>query len=231
MNDILSRPPDNNGIINMLPEELSKENKQKQKKFGSMMFMYDLMQEHIVRPRLHKANPQKHREILNALISEQKDSRILEIACGTGGAIHFFNNRNEYTGLDLSYPMLKQAVKKSRNKNFKSCRFIQGNAEELLFDDQSFDFVLMDTALHMIPEYKKAIAETTRVLKKKGIFICTTPTLGINADFDKKWIRITEKRGINTFTEDAIRRICLENELDFSRYATNGGILYFKAQK
>ena len=223
--------PDKNGIIRVLPPDLSEENRQRLKKFGAFMIIYDFAQEHLVRPRIHKANPQRHRKILKTLISPIKKSHILDIACGTGGAIPYFDGSNEYTGLDISYAMLKQAVKKAKKKSFRKSRFIQGNAEELLLGDESFEFVLMDTALHMIPKYQLAIAEAARVLTKGGVFACSTPVVEISKDFDATWKKISDKRGLHSFTEEDIEQVCSHNGLMYSRYDTNGGVLYFQAQK
>jgi len=195
------------------------------------MFLYDFAQDHFVRPRLHKADPQRHREILKNLISPVKNSHVLDIACGTGGAIPHFDSSNEYTGLDLSYSMLKQAVKKAKNKSFQKSIFIQGTAEELLFDDESFEFVLMDTALHMIPKYQLAISEAARVLTKGGIFVCSTPVIGISKEFDATWKKISDKRNLHSFAEEVIDDVCSRNGLSYRRINTNGGVLYFQAQK
>ncbi|MBW2332903.1 MAG: methyltransferase domain-containing protein [Deltaproteobacteria bacterium] len=210
---------------------MEKENIQRINKFGAFMFLYDFVQEHFVRPRLHKADPQRHREILKNLISLVKKSHVLDIACGTGGAIPHFDSSNEYTGLDLSYSMLKQAVKKAKKKSFKKSRFIQGNAEGLLFEDESFGFILMDTALHMIPKYQLAISETARVLTKSGVFVCSTPAIGINKEFDITWKKISDKRDLHSFTEKNIEDVCSRNGLSYRRINTNGGVLYFQAQK
>ena len=223
--------PDKKGIIRALPNELSEENRQRLKKFGIFMFLYDFAQNRFVRPRIHKADPQRHREILENLISRVKNSHVLDIGCGTGGAVTHFDSSNEYTGLDLSYSMLKQAVKKAKRKSFQKFLFIQGNAEELLFDDESFEFVLMDTALHMIPKYKLAIAETARVLKKGGVFLCSTPVVGISKEFDTTWKKISDRHGIHSFTEADIQDVCSRNSLNYSHLDTNGGVLYFRAQK
>jgi SAM-dependent methyltransferase len=51
--------------------------------------------------------------------------------------------------------------------------------EEPLFAKGAFDLVVMDTALHLIPDCDKALAETARVLKHSGAFVCSIPTLGI----------------------------------------------------
>ena len=223
--------PDKNGIIRALPSELSEVNRQRLKQFGAFVFLFDFAQYYFVRPRIHKADPQRHREILKKLISPVKKSHVLDIACGTGGAIPYFANSNEYTGLDLSYSMLKQAVKKAKKKKFPKLKFIQGNAEKLLFEDESFDFVLMDTSLHMIPKYQLAISEAARVLTKGGVFVCSTPVVGISNDFDATSKHISNKHGLHSFTEDNIKEVCSRNGLFYSRYDTNGGVLYFRAQK
>jgi len=223
--------PDKNGIIRALPSELSEGNRQRLKQFGVFMFLFDFAQDHFVRPRIHKADPQRHWEILKKLIASVKKSHVLDIACGTGNAIPHFANSNEYTGLDLSYSMLKQAVKKAKRKSFQKFRFVQGNAEELLFDDESFEFVLMDTALHMIPKYQLAIAETARVLKKDGVFLGSSPVVGISKEFDATWKKISDKRSLHSLTEEEIEEVCSRSGLSYCRKDTNGGVLYFHAQK
>ncbi len=127
--------------------------------------------------------------------------------------------------------MLKQAVKRAKKKMFQKMHFIQGNAEELFFDDESFEFVLMDTSLHMIPKYQLAIAETARVLKKDGVFLCSTPVVGISNDFDTTWKKISARHAIHSFTEADIQDVCFRNGLNYSHLDTNGGVLYFRAQK
>ena len=224
-------PPDKNGIIKALAGELSEENRQRLKKFGTFMFLYDFVQDHFVRPRLHKADSLRHREILKNQISQVKDSYVLDIACGTGGAIPLFDSSNDYTGLDLSYAMLEQGVKKAKKQLFRRYRFVQGNAEHLLFEDESFDFVLMDTALHMIPKYQRAIEEAGRVLTKDGVFFCSTPVVGINSEFDATWKRIAGKRALHSFSEDDIKAVCSSSGLIYNLIDTNGGVLYFHTQK
>ena len=223
--------PDKHGIIKALPEKLSEQNRQRLHKFGAFMCLYDVVQDHFVRPHLHNADPQKHREILKNLIAPVKNSRVLDTACGTGCAIPHFDSSNEYTGLDLSYSMLKRAVKKVKKKSFEKSLFIQGTAEHLLFDNESFEFVLMGTALHMIPNYQLAISETARVLTKDGIFVCTTPAAGISEVFDTTWKKIADKRNLHSFTQEDIVDVCSRNSLRYRRIDTNGGVLYFQAQK
>lgn len=223
--------PDRYGIIRALPEKLSEANLQKQRKFGSFMFLYDFIQDYFVRPHIHKASAQRHRNNIKAQLASVKNLRVLDVGCGTGAAIPYFDSSNDYTGLDLSYAMLKEARKKLGKKPFTRSMLIQASAEKLPFGNGSFDFVLMDTTLHMIPEYRSAISEIARVLTAEGVWVCTTPILGLNEAFDAKWKRISGKRGLHSFTEENLREDCLQNGLSYRRYDTNGGVLYFTASK
>jgi ubiquinone/menaquinone biosynthesis C-methylase UbiE len=222
---------DRNGIIRTLPGELSEANRKRINKFGIFMFMYDFIQDHWVRPRIHKANPRRHREIMHEAIAPVKEKAVLDIACGTGAAIAHFNRSNDYTGLDLSYSMLRQAVKKAKTRGFRNYTLIEGNAEELLFTDESFDFVLIDTSLHMIPEYQMCMSEVARILKRGGDLICSCPTAGINKEFDDLWVKIAPKRHLHALKESDFQSICAHNGLSYDRIGINGGVLYFRARK
>ena len=222
---------DRNGIVKALPDELSEENRKRLSKFGIFMFLYDFVQYHFVRPRLHKADPKRHSDILRELISPVRNSRVLDIACGTGAAIEYFASSNEYSGLGLSYSMLRQAVRKAEKKSFRKARLVQGNAEDLVFDDNSFDFVLMDTALHMIPDYHRAVSEVARVLINSCTFLCSTPAAGISGEFDAGWRKIADRRSLNSLTENDIKNVCSMNGLKYRFIDTNGGMLYFSCMK
>jgi len=223
--------PDKDGIIKALPKELSLENRRRIKKFGVLMFLYNMFQDHFVRPRIHKADVHQHQHILQDLLEPIRYSFILDIACGTGAAMKYMDQSNEYIGLDISYSLLIQAVKRAQKHEFKKCDFILGNAEELIFEDNIFDYVVMDTALHMLPKYDKAISEVSRVLKAGGIFICSTPIVGICDEFDLNWSKISKKRNLHSFSANDVAKVCSSNNLNYDRVATNGGMLYFQAKK
>jgi ubiquinone/menaquinone biosynthesis C-methylase UbiE len=222
---------DRNGIIRLLPKDLSEENRKRISKFGTFMFIYDFVQDHWVRPRIHKASAKKHWDIMHEVISPLKEAVVLDIACGTGGAILHFDKSNSYTGLDLSYAMLREAVKKAKNKGFRKYVLIEGNAEELLFDGDLFDFALIDTSLHMIPQYQKCIGEIARTLRKGGELICSCPTVGINEDFDALWAKIAPKRHLHSLEESDFQAVCSQSRLSYDRIGTNGGVLYFRGYK
>ena len=89
----------------------------------------------------------------------------------------------------------------------------------------------MDTSLHMIPDYRRAVVEVARVLERGGSFVCSTPAVGIHEPFDVTWAKISEKRRLHAFSEEDIQQVCFQNGLNYERVDTNGGVLYFKAKK
>ena len=48
---------------------------------------------------------------------------------------------------------------------------VVGSAEDLPFEDNTFDVAIMDAVLEHIPDVGKAFSEVARVLKPKGVFI------------------------------------------------------------
>jgi len=222
---------DEKGIIRALPHELSEVNRKRISNFGALMSLYDFIQNRWVRPRIHKASPKRHWEIMHEVIVTVKESVVLDIACGTGGAIPHFDRSNDYTGLDLSYAMLRQALKKVRIRGFRKYALVEANAEDLFFTNETFDFALIDTSLHMIPKYQVCIAEAARVLKKGGDLFCSCPTVGINQEFDMLWAKIAPKRHLHSLKESDFQDVCSINDLRYHRIGTNGGVLYFHALK
>lgn len=105
--------------------------------------------------------------------------RSLEIGAGTG----FFTLNLKLAGLideatvtDISPRMVDVAKKNAANLGF----MIDGqaaDAEDLPFDDNSFDVVVGHAVIHHIPDVHKAFTEMLRVLRPGGrIVICGEPT-------------------------------------------------------
>ncbi len=86
---------------------------------------------------------------------------ILDVGCGIGSFEQNLQNLN-IIGLDISEEMLKEARKRSDKT------FVQGNVDELQFNDSKFDAVFSVTTLEFLDEYRKAIKEIARVTKPKG---------------------------------------------------------------
>jgi len=100
--------------------------------------------------------------------------KVLDVGCGLGGPCRML--ADEYncqtTGIDLSSEYIRTANKLSELVNLKSkTTFIQGDATELPFEDNSFDVVWTQHVQMNIPDKGKFYSEINRVLKTGGHFL------------------------------------------------------------
>ncbi len=104
---------------------------------------------------LHKDEQLAKVRIVLKEINLSRDT-ILDVGCGTALYSYLFRF---YTGIDSSQGMLDQA----------NAKVVFGEAENLPFEDKSFDIVISVTAIHNFKDPKKAIQEMKRVARKKVI--------------------------------------------------------------
>lgn len=103
----------------------------------------------------------------------------LEIGAGTG----FFTLNLKLAGVlehgtvtDISPGMVEAAKRNAENLGF-SVEGQAADAEELPYDDDTFDLVIGHAVIHHIPDVQKAFGEMLRVLKPGGrVVICGEPT-------------------------------------------------------
>lgn len=114
----------------------------------------------------------------------KKGSKALDVCTGTGDwAISLAKaagDEGEVTGLDFSKNMLKVAHEKQKQHQFEQLQFIHGNAMELPFLDNSFDYVTIGFGLRNVPDYETVLREMYRVTKPGGKVVCletSQPTL------------------------------------------------------
>jgi len=75
---------------------------------------------------------------------------------------------NKAIGIDMS----EELIKTNKDKNIK---LEIGNAENLHFDNNSFDIIVACAVIEHVDNPNKMLSECHRVLKKNGILIITTP--------------------------------------------------------
>lgn len=91
--------------------------------------------------------------------------KVLDVACGSGDvSVALYNAGMEVTGVDISEKMLDIARKKSPEK----IRYVYGNAEELPFEEESFDCVTIAYGIRNFDKADRCMKEFYRVLKKGG---------------------------------------------------------------
>ena len=92
---------------------------------------------------------------------------VLEIALGTGRNLSFYNDDVRLTGVDLSPRMLAIARGKVAGRGLDADLRV-GDAQNLPFDDQSFDTVVCTLGLCSIPDERRAVREAGRMLRPGG---------------------------------------------------------------
>ncbi len=96
------------------------------------------------------------------------DLKILEIGCGIGvDSIQFARQGNHMTLLDLTFESLKITKKRFENENLIA-QYIEGDAENLPFESNSFDMVYSYGVIHHSPNTEISVKEIFRVLKPGG---------------------------------------------------------------
>ncbi|WP_175058794.1 class I SAM-dependent methyltransferase [Thermococcus sp. 2319x1] len=104
----------------------------------------------------------------------KRKGKVLDLACGVGGFSFLLEDYGfEVVGVDISEDMINKAIEYAKEKNSR-VKFIVGDARELPFEDETFDYVLFlgNTTVHFLPkELNEVFKEVKRVLKKDGLFL------------------------------------------------------------
>jgi SAM-dependent methyltransferase len=110
--------------------------------------------------------------------------RVLDVACGTGNAaIPAAQAGADVVGLDLSPVLLEQAGELATQTGV-DIEWVEGDAEQLPFDDESFDVVLSVFGSMFAPDHKKAAQEIARVMKPGGrMAVCSWTPEGATGRF------------------------------------------------
>jgi SAM-dependent methyltransferase len=110
---------------------------------------------------------------------------LLDVACGTGNAsIPAANAGARVTGLDFSPELLEIARERAADAMVE-IDFVEGDAQELPFEDDSFDRVVSTFGHMFAPDHERTAAEMKRVLRPGGViaFACWTPEGSIGRMF------------------------------------------------
>ncbi|MCW5880604.1 MAG: methyltransferase domain-containing protein [Anaerolineae bacterium] len=97
------------------------------------------------------------------------DHTVLDVATAAGHtALAVAPLARRVVGVDLTPAMLAVASRLARERNLANVGFIEGDAERLPADDETFDRVMCRIALHHFPDPAQAVREMARVLKPGG---------------------------------------------------------------
>lgn len=100
-------------------------------------------------------------------VCSQARGDVLEIAVGTGRNLRYYPPDVHLTGIELSPKMLEIAQQRARTVG-READLRLGDAQQLEFEDHSFDTVVCTISLCSIPDDARAVAEMRRVLRPGG---------------------------------------------------------------
>ena len=140
--------------------------------FETISGKYDVMNS-IISFQRHKA---WRRDTMRRMVVE-KGAIALDVCCGTGdwtiNMAKAVGSNGKVYGLDFSQNMLKVAQRKLLGEDFaEHVELLAGNAMELPFEDNTFDYVTIGFGLRNVPDYLKVLKEMYRVTKPGGKVVC-----------------------------------------------------------
>jgi len=116
----------------------------------------------------------KWRDDTMVRMNVQSGSTTLDVCCGTAdwtiSMAEAVGKSGKAIGLDFSQNMLN--VGKEKVKSYPNIELIHGNAMELPFPKNTFDYVTIGFGLRNVPDYLQVLKEINRVLKPGGMFVC-----------------------------------------------------------
>lgn len=109
-------------------------------------------------------------KLISDRIKLKRNSKVLEIGCGSGALLKYFKNNNKIYGVDFSKELLEISKKAIPKGNF-----FLGDANKIKFSKNFFDAVLMQSCIQYFPSdryFKDVVDRCNFILKpKSSLFI------------------------------------------------------------
>jgi arsenite methyltransferase len=97
---------------------------------------------------------------------------VLDVGCGAGMdslvAAQMVGPTGSVTGIDMTRDMVAKARRSAAAMGAGHVTIVEGSAEQLPFDDASFDVVISNGVIDLIPDKDAVFGEITRVLRPGG---------------------------------------------------------------
>jgi demethylmenaquinone methyltransferase / 2-methoxy-6-polyprenyl-1,4-benzoquinol methylase len=137
--------------------------------FTAIAPRYDLLN-HLLSAKIDRLWWRRTARIFTGILS-RPHAQVLDLCCGTGDmtfALRRESAEAQITGADFSHAMLQLASTKSTG--ICGVRWIEADALQLPFPDQSFDLVTSAFGFRNLADYDAGLSEIYRVLRPGGEF-------------------------------------------------------------
>jgi arsenite methyltransferase len=102
----------------------------------------------------------------------QQGERVLDVGSGAGTdslvAALMVGSEGTVTGIDMTPEMLEKAQAGAAELGLENVTFVEGEAEQLPFGDASFDVVISNGVIDLVPDKDAIFSELHRVLVQGG---------------------------------------------------------------
>jgi len=100
--------------------------------------------------------------------------QVLDLGSGAGNdcfvARSIVGEKGKVTGLDFTDAMVEKALANNKKLGYSNVEFVKGDIENMPLPENSFDVVISNCVLNLVPDKNKAFNEIMRVLKPGGHF-------------------------------------------------------------
>ena len=127
--------------------------------YYELSHFYDLIFRRVFYPRIAM--------VIRAL-DIKPGARVLELGVGTGLSLGAYPPHCHVTGIDLAPDMLERAQDKIDRNGWRHITLQQGDALDLKFADDSFDYVMAFHVVSVVPDPQGMMAEARRVCSPGG---------------------------------------------------------------
>ena len=122
--------------------------------------LYDLLFRRVFYPRI---------AMVIRTLGIEPGARILELGVGTGLSLDAYPPHCHVTGIDLAPDMLERAQDKVNRNGWRHITLEQGDALNLKFADDSFDYVMAFHVVSVVPDPRRMMSEARRVCRPGGV--------------------------------------------------------------
>jgi phosphatidylethanolamine/phosphatidyl-N-methylethanolamine N-methyltransferase len=122
--------------------------------------LYDLLFHRVFYPRIAM--------VIRSLAIEP-GARVLELGVGTGLSLNAYPPHCHVTGIDLAPDMLERAQDKVNRNGWRHVMLEQGDALNLKFAEDSFDYVMAFHVVSVVPDPVRMLAEARRACRPGGM--------------------------------------------------------------